>query len=459
MYSLLLKIFISYWVAASLVILIASFEPRRLVHTPELTDALTASLRMNADYLINAYRSGSCSSALETLGAPNVNLALALPNGQVLCGNLSTDHNQQLINKVDSEHAVISRSMTQYQIVAVSIRSRDNQEYILLVKSPYESALHFFGLLPGIRTLETSLAVTGLLGILIALQFRRLRAAARQIADGHLGVRVKVGRLSRLAARLGIRDDIDELTRDFNAMAERLQSLVNGHKLLIRDISHELRSPLARLAVALELAKSCPNEKLITHLMRIEHESLRLNGLIAHLLSFSYIDNIHHPPPPVSVSLRILVHDLMPDVQFEAESRHCSIQTVTNADSSINGDSDMLRHALENIVRNAIRYSPAGSIVEITIDQVERDGRVDAVLRVSDSGPGVAEEKLNLILNPFYRAVDSRRSSSSGFGIGLAIADRVARLHSGQITAKNRAGGGLVVEMSLPLAVTRNEAY
>lgn len=453
MYSLLLKIFVSYWVAASLVIVFDCFEPHRLVHTPELTDALTTSLQQNADYLISAYRSGSCLSTMKAFGALKDDIALALANGRVLCGNMPTVNDLELIKKAVSEQTIVSRSLVRYQIVAVPVRTQSNEQYVLLVKSPYESALHIFGLLPGIRTLQTSLAVTGFLGILIAMQFRRLRAAARQIADGDLRVRVKVGRFSRLIARLRIRDDIDELTRDFNAMAERLQSLVTGHKLLIRDISHELRSPLARLAVALELAKNSPEDKLHTHLSRIERESLRLNGLIAHLLSFSYIDNIQHPPPPVRVSLRVLVQELMPDVQFEAESRHCSIITITNTDSAVSGDSDMLRHALENIVRNAIRYSPADSTVEITIDREEKDGRIDAVLRVSDNGPGVAEEKLSLILNPFYRAVDSRRSSSSGFGIGLAIADRVARLHSGQITAKNRAGGGLVVEMSLPLAV------
>lgn len=451
MYSLLLKIFLFYWVAASLVIVLAFFEPHRLVHTPELTDALTTSLEANADSLISAYNSGSCSTALRATDAQGENIALALPEGRVLCGNFSTDNYQQLIRRAISEQTVVARSLVRYQVLAVPIRTQNNEQYVLLVKSPYKSALHVFGLLPGIRTLETSLAVTGLLGILIALQFRRLRGAARRIADGDLDVRVKVGRFSRLIARLGIRDDFDELTRDFNKMAERLQSLVTGHKLLIRDISHELRSPLARLAVALELAKVSPPEKLQAHLARIEHESVRLNGLIAHLLSFSYIDNIHDPPPAMCISLRNLIQELMPDIQFEAESRHCKIVTITNSELVVNGDSDMLRHALENIVRNAIRYSPADSTVEIAIDREERDGRVDAVLRVSDRGPGVAEEKLSLILNPFYRAADSRRTSSSGFGIGLAIAVRVARLHSGQITARNRAGGGLVVEMSLPL--------
>jgi len=452
MYSLLSKIFLAYWVAASLVIVISVFEPHRLIHTPELTDALNTSLASNADSLITAYKSGTCGSELKAASAPEDGITLALPNGRVLCGNMPREGDQKLIEDAVSQQGIISRSFAQYQVLAAPIRTPDNGQYVLLVKSRYKSALHIFGLLPGIRTLETSLAVTFFLAILIELQFRRLRAAAREIADGRLEARVKMGRSSHMLARLGIRDDIDELTRDFNTMAERLQSLVAAHKLLMRDVSHELRSPLARLSVALELAKDSSPEKLHTHLARIEHESLRLNSLIAHLLSFSYIESIRDPPHSVRVSLTNLVQELMPDVQYEAEGRRCRIVTTTNSDSAITGDFEMLRRGLENIVRNAIRYSPAGGVVEITIDREERDGRLDAVLRVSDSGPGVAEDKLNLILNPFYRIADSRRSSSSGFGIGLAIADRAARLHSGQIIARNRVGGGLVVEMLLPLS-------
>jgi two-component system sensor histidine kinase CpxA len=452
MYSLLSKIFLAYWVAAISVIVIADLEPHNLIHTPELTDALNTSLARNADSLITAYKSGTCVSTLQASGAQGDDITLTRADGRVLCGNMPVDGDPQLIQDAVAQQKLISHSSALYQVVAAPVRAADGTQYVLLVKSRYKSALHFFGLLPGIRTLETSIAVTFLLGILVAWQFRRLRAAARQIADGNLDARVKLGRFSRMIERIGIQDDIDELTHDFNTMAERLQSLVAAHKLLIRDVTHELRSPLARLAVALELAKDSPPEAVHAHLARIEHESLRLNSLIAHLLSFSYIDSIRDLPHSVLINLTSLVQELMPDVQYEAGGRQCSIITTTNSDSTVTGDAEMLRRALENIVRNAIRYSPAGGTVEITIDREERAGRLDAVLRVSDSGPGVADDKLDLILNPFYRAADMRRTSSSGFGIGLAIANRAARLHSGQIIAKNRAGGGLVVEMLIPLS-------
>jgi two-component system sensor histidine kinase CpxA len=146
-----------------------------------------------------------------------------------------------------------------------------------------------------------------------------------------------------------------------------------------------------------------------------------------------------------------LVDELLPDVEFEAQSRRCRLVKRFNCDTAVNGDSDMLRHALENIVRNAIRHSPEGGVIEIHVDTEEREGRSMALLRVVDAGPGVSEDKLQLILNPFYRIEQSRHGTTSGFGVGLAIADRAVQLHAGKIVASNRMGGGLVVEMFLPL--------
>jgi two-component system sensor histidine kinase CpxA len=138
-------------------------------------------------------------------------------------------------------------------------------------------------------------------------------------------------------------------------------------------------------------------------------------------------------------------------MQYEADARNCRIEAASEHDPIIEGDADMLRHALENIVRNAIRYSPQNGTVEISIETQEHGANASAVLRVADTGPGVSEDKLKLILNPFYRADESRRGATSGFGVGLAIADRAIHLHSGEIVARNRQEGGLIVEISLPI--------
>jgi len=168
-------------------------------------------------------------------------------------------------------------------------------------------------------------------------------------------------------------------------------------------------------------------------------------------LEFSYIEGVSEPRHTSGLSLERLVNDLLPDVEFEAESRNCQIVKRFIHDAAIDGDPDMLRHALENIVRNAIRHSPENGVIEIHIDLEERDGHMMALLRVVDAGPGVSEDKLELILNPFYRIEQSGHRTTSGFGVGLAIADRAVQLHAGKIVASNRKGGGLIVEMFLPL--------
>jgi two-component system sensor histidine kinase CpxA len=451
MHNLLAKVFLAYWLAAGAVIMVSDLQPHKLIHTPELADALDTSLAITGGMLTDAYQRGTCPSP-STWKIPSSDaISLASADGRVLCGNLPSDGLGKLISGAVSGKKRLTRDFLRYQIIATPIPTTNGATLVLLMKSHYVSTLEIFGFLPGPKTIEISIGVTFFLAILVVLPIRRLRTTARQIADGNLTARVRPGRIAWLFSKLYLRDDIDGLMRDFNAMAERLESLVNAQKLLLRDVSHELRSPLARLAVALEHARDMAGESLRPHLDRIERESLRLNGLISHILSFSYIEGIRAPRHSAALSLRSLIGELLPDIQYEADRRSCRIVTCVRQDLVVNGDSEMLRHAVENIVRNAIRYSPDGGTVEIDIDRTEEGGRSGAVLRVSDTGPGVAEEKLSLILNPFYRAGDTRRSTSSGFGIGLAIADRAAHLHSGKIVARNRKGGGLIVEMCLPL--------
>jgi len=456
MHSLIAKIFFAYWLAAGVAIIYSDLQPHKLIHTPELSDALDTSLTINGQSLVDAYRTGKCSNPALWPAQGTDAIGLVSVDGKMLCGNLDASRLTRLIAAANSGNKRITRDFTHYQVIAVPVVGRDGARYILLVKSRYTSALQVFGFLPGTKTLEISIVVTFFLAILIVLPLRRLRAAARQIADGNLDARVSAGFFARALERVGLRDDIDGLMHDFNGMAVRLQSHVKGQQLLLRDVSHELRSPLARLAVALELARDTTRENVSgavrAHLDRIELESVRLNSLIGHILSFSYIESIRDLHHSVDLSLTSLVNELLPDVQYEAEGRQCHIVTSTPRDCIVSGDSDMLRHALENIVRNAIRYSPTGGTVEINVTPEQNNGQSSAVLRVSDTGPGVAEEKLSLILNPFYRASDVRRGPSNGFGIGLAIADRAAHLHAGKIVARNREGGGLVVELSLPLA-------
>jgi two-component system sensor histidine kinase CpxA len=454
MMKLVFKIFIAYWLAAGVVIVISDIEPHPHLHTPQLMDALNASLAANGRTILHAYESGSCSSDLSWLNTEEHGVYLTTPEGAVLCGAIDQASVQELVALTVKENKRTTENHKLYQLIATPVVGGDGRKYILLFKNSYSSALHIYGFLPGNTTIAISGVVTLFLAILVAYPIRSLRDASRSIANGKLDTRIVPGRLTRRLARFHLKDDLDGLVEDFNRMAERLQSLVGAQKLLLRDVSHELRSPLARLSIALELTRDAQREERNVHLARIERESIYLNTLISRVLAFSYIESIRELHRAEELCLAQLVSELLPDVQYEAEGRHCNVVATNLRDCVVCGDSDLLRHALENIVRNAISYTPANGTVEINVDQGEHDGNPMAILRVSDRGPGVAEDKLKLIFNEFYRADSTRRSSSSGFGVGLAIADRAVQLHRGMIVAKNRQSGGLIVEMWLPLTAT-----
>jgi two-component system, OmpR family, sensor histidine kinase CpxA len=451
MKSLILKIFLAYWFAAGVVILISDFATRWPIHNPELASLLNTSLEMHGQILVHAYESGNCSSEFFASNGLTSRLYLSKPDGQVVCGHLQQSSIAQLVSAASASHKLMSYNHGLSRFVALPISVKGSEPYVLLLETVYNRPYQVYKHLPGSTSIAISGLVTFLLAVLVVYPIRRLRVVTREIAAGNLEARVKAGVFSRLAAKLSLRDDIDDLMSDFNVMAGQLQSLVAAHRLLLRDVSHELRSPLARLAVALELGREIAPDKLQIHLERVERESIRLNSLIGQILAFTYIESMSEPRHSSNFSLDKLMQDLLPDVQYEAESRKCRIVKTSSRHVLINGDADMLRHALENIVRNAIRHSPANGTVEISIDIDEQKSPRMAVLRVADAGPGVTEDKLGLLLNPFYRVDDSLRSTTSGFGVGLAIADRAAHLHSGKIVASNGQSGGLVIEMFLPL--------
>jgi two-component system sensor histidine kinase CpxA len=339
-----------------------------------------------------------------------------------------------------------------FQLIVVPMTSQSGRSYIVIIKNSYSTALQIYGLLPGYTTIAISGVVTLFLAVLVALPIRRLREAARQIALGRLDARVQWGTVSARAYGFRGGDDIDRLVRDFNHMAERLQSLAEAQRLLLRDVSHELRSPLARLSVGLGLARSGAPAPMHQHLDRIGTEAARLEYLISQILSLSYMDTIQAIDRPGVLSLSELVVDLLPDVQYEATQSNCAISTTISAGCSVHGDADLLRAAVENILRNAIRYVQGYGLIHVETATVERAGESLAVVSISDNGPGIPEDELKLVLEPFYRADKARHWQQDGYGIGLAIADRAVRLHGGRISIRNKPDGGLIVEMCFPVA-------
>ena len=272
----------------------------------------------------------------------------------------------------------------------------------------------------------------------------RLRIAAQSLAAGDLSARAG----APPGGRRG--DELVELMRDFDRMAERLETLVESQSRLLKDVSHELRSPLARLSVALGLARQRATPEIEGQLDRIELEADRLNQLIQRLLTISRLesgaDGIHKR----DLSLRELVEQVAHDAEYESAGRPCEVIAPGDDEFIVSADADLLRSAIENVVRNATRYTAEGTAVHVRLDREAAGNGEEIVIRVSDSGPGVPDEALARIFEPFYRIDDARNRQTGGAGLGLSIADRAIRLHGGQLRASNRKEGGLEVEMRIP---------
>jgi two-component system sensor histidine kinase CpxA len=273
----------------------------------------------------------------------------------------------------------------------------------------------------------------------------RLRAAAASIARGNLETRVSPALGER-------RDEIAALAQDFDRMAERIESLVGGHKRLLGDVSHELRSPLSRLVVALGLARKASTAEASEHLERIATEANRLDKLIGQLLMLSRMGTGMHAAAGIPFELANLVLEVASDADFEARA-HTRKVVVTAADAcSVIGAEELLRSAIENVVRNAIRFTAEDTSVEISL---RRQGGL-AVIRVRDHGPGVAEDMLAEIFLPFRRVRTAGEPATEGAGLGLTIAQRAIAMHAGTIRAVNAADGGLIVEIQIPLVREAN---
>jgi two-component system, OmpR family, sensor histidine kinase CpxA len=290
-----------------------------------------------------------------------------------------------------------------------------------------------------------ALIVSGLISYLLARYLanplRAVRRAARELARGDLAARVGGD-----ATRRG--DEMGQLARDFDHMAERLEALVEDQQRLVRDVSHELRSPLARLQVALGLAHQRGGETVGPELTRIEREAEGLDRIIGELLLLSRLQ-AEQTGERSDVDLLALCQRIADDVAFEGTARGCEV-TATGDAASIHGDLQLLSRAVENVARNALRYSPDGGSVELAV----RTNESEVVISVCDGGPGVPEAELERIFEPFYRVSETREHEGGTGGIGLAIAQRAASAHGGSILARNRNGGGdtggLCVEIRLP---------
>jgi len=448
--SLYLKIFIWFWVAMILinVTLFAAVAITRPTPTGRSWRDV-AQVGASAQKAAELYEQGGSSllatAIHDTEMSSGVTATFFDENGKELSGQAVPTAAPELIakaTKTDDIEFNFARSST---LVARPVTSESGKRYIYVAhipRTPFQISLQTQGL-----RLLAVLLIGGMfcywLARYLTTPLLKLRATTNELAEGNLGARVAM----KLSKR---RDEVGQLGRDFNVMAHRLESMVKAQQRLLGDISHELRSPLARLGVALGLARQRSGPEAGNALNRIERESDNLNELISQLLTLTRLESGTDGRKRTSVDLDALIREVADDADFEARSLNRTVQVVSSDKCSINGVEELLRSAVENVVRNAVRFTPEGTSVEVALQKQNGGGDHYAVISVRDRGTGVPAESLEKIFHPFYRTEDARdRQSGGGTGLGLAITERAVRMHGGTVKATNAPGGGLAVEMRL----------
>lgn len=311
-------------------------------------------------------------------------------------------------------------------------RSADGQYWIVAVGVPERANvwtfLPYYFLVIGATLLLCWLASMG-----VVSPIRRIAATIALFGQSNLSVRVNTRR----------QDEIGQLARSFNQMAERLERLIVSERRLLGDISHELRSPLARLKFAIKLARTSADSK--SALDRIERDVDRIASLVADIVDINFIEYGPVVEGAGIVRAGDMMDDVVRDCQVEAEMRDCRIAVSGHVSGQVMGNRELLRRAVENVLRNAIRYAPEHSTIDVSIAD---DSRAAAIV-VRDYGPGVPEDALTRIFDPFFRVDEARDAKSGGSGLGLSIAKQALQVHHGTITAEN-ASPGLRVKITIP---------
>ncbi len=307
----------------------------------------------------------------------------------------------------------------------------------------YERHPQLMQLRIGIALFLSSLFCFGLSWYLVK-PMKLLRTASRKLAEGQLD--------TRGAQAIGYRgDELESLGRDFDYMAERIQTLLNTQQNLLNDVSHELRSPLARLQVAIGLAQQKADNNIATEMERIELEATRLSDLLGQVLTLARLDSGAIDQLDDYVDVVALLEDIAADANFEAtaENKHVEVQQTSSC--SMQASLSLLHRALENIVRNAVKYTAQGTTVTISLKTIELPTQL-VIIQICDSGHGVPESLLPRLFEPFFRVASARDRNTGGYGLGLAIAKRAISAHQGTINAHNRLDGGLCVNIELPVS-------
>jgi two-component system, OmpR family, sensor histidine kinase CpxA len=447
MKSLFLRIFLSFWATLALFLVLAILVT--IAMRPARRGVENTGPQILAE-VVNAYQNGGEHGAFDYIEelqrAQHVRVFVFDPAGRELSGRMPPPWVEEIRRGGTPRHRPWIESLLPDRFSRQAL-TLDGKRYTLVLELAGRRGV-LFGPhdIPGLA-LAILVISSGLVCYLLAWSMTspvtRLRKAAQSLAAGDLTARAG-------APLRGRRDELAELMRDFDRMAERIEGLLESQSRLLKDVSHELRSPLARLSVALGLAQQKAGPEVEASLNRIEIEADRLNQLIQRLLTISRLESGTDGIRKTRLSLRELVDQVARDAEYETPGRGCKVSADPADEFLVEGDPELLRSAIENVVRNATRYTAEGTVVGIRLEWQMNEKGAEAVIRVLDSGPGVPNADLEKILQPFYRLDDARNRQTGGAGLGLSIADRAVRLHGGQLRASNRPGGGLEVEIRIP---------
>lgn len=450
---LFLRIFLAFWLALALSLVVAILVTVAMRPERKLS-AIEALQPRFLDEAADAYCNGGTGRLEEYLrylrDNQHIHSMLFDEHGPVVSHPVRPWFTETFQGKRRTADTFVGRLNPHFQMLKTEGTGPDGRRYTLVTElPPGQNAMFGPGGVPGlgilIAILSSGLVCYFLAGYLTS-PILRLRKAAQKLAAGDLSARVgKVGRS---------KDEVSQLVHDFDTMAEQIEKLVNAQSRLLKDISHELRSPLARMTVALELARQRTGTEAEGVLDRISLEASRMNELIGSLTTIARLESGTGSVKKVAVHLEEIVEEVARDADFEAQARDCRVEAEILDELPVDGDPALLRSAIENVVRNATRYTREGTTVKVRAEKIQRQNTAQALINVTDYGPGVPEEALEKIFQPFYRIDDARGRSTGGVGLGLAITDQAVRLHGGSVTASNLPEGGLSVEIRLPLQPT-----
>ena len=458
MRSLFWKIFLSFWllITALVLVLVITVSNRKNDRFDFFRVHQLALVSNSSDYAVAEYERGGAAGMAAAMKKINERI-----RGELWIVN---DKN------VPIQGGVLPAEMAPALTMPDDVTS---QEKISLVRVAFEhEGKHYQALArlqtsrpprvpPGLELaiqIPLAVLVSSLICFLLARYIARpvtaLRRAAQRIAEGDLEARADT--------RFEGGDELGELTRDFNQMAARLEATLIAQQRMFADVSHELRSPLSRLTLALELAKQRSGPAAATALERIEIETGRLNNLVQQVLRLAKLESGVISDKHEVVSLTEVLGEVAADAEIEANAKQCAVVLKNEVSALVEGDADVLRSAIENVVRNAIEYSPPNGQIDLL---QRKSGPRTVSIEVADMGPGVATEELTKMFEPFYRLDGARQDGarsdgggdgararrSNGVGLGLAIAERAVVAHHGTIRAVNGEKSGLRIEIRLPL--------